>query len=107
MAGIKPVDLNAAIGRTQDFSQIKQNENNKGMTDQQNFQMHFRKETEHHKNQVISKEDAQHEEYKYDAKEKGNGEYHSKKKKEQKQKKSSEKIVPKSEQRQQGFDIRI
>ena len=41
---IGPIEMNGIISRTQDYSTIKQNEDNKGLVQQQAFQTHFEKE---------------------------------------------------------------
>lgn len=46
IGGISPVELNGMVGRTQDFSQIKHQENNRPVVDQGNFQAQVEKNTE-------------------------------------------------------------
>lgn len=103
---IKPVVMSGAISRVQDMSTIKQNEDNKGVTDQKNFQTQFRKEVDHHAKQVNTADKSENNEYRYDAKEKGNGEYQN----QQRRKKEKEKDGQKDKVRiknKGGFDIRI
>ena len=63
------------ISRAQDYSSIKQNEDNKGMVDQSNFSAQVQKTTEQKTREVHSSDDTQWQEKKPDAKEKGNGTY--------------------------------
>lgn len=65
----------ATIARSQDYSGIRQNENNKVNVDQSNIMGQVHKETEQKSRQVQegAKTDWYHQ--KYDAKEKGNGQY--------------------------------
>ncbi len=72
---ISPIENNGAISRAQDYATLKQNQDNKGMTDQFNFQSQFSKEIKNHLKQVHNANDADNAEYRYDAKEKGNNAY--------------------------------
>ncbi|SEK43386.1 MULTISPECIES: hypothetical protein [unclassified Butyrivibrio] len=73
---INRIDFQGNVLRTNDFSQIKQNEDNKVFTDQNAFQTEFNKEVDQKSNSVIKKEDvSQQEKEKHDAKEKGKNEY--------------------------------
>lgn len=72
---IGPVEMNGVISRTQDYSTIKQNEDNKGIINQQNFQNKFEKELDIKHNQVVQKDDLRKQDRKFDAREKGDNEY--------------------------------
>lgn len=72
---IGPVILNGAVTRVQDYAQLKQNEDTKGVIDQNNFQTQFNREIGNKLNQVHESDNAENGEAKYDAKEKGNGSY--------------------------------
>ena len=74
---IGPVMLNAAITRTQDFTTIKQNEDQKSFIDQSNFQDTMSKDLIKKQHQVNDADDANEQEFKYGDKEKGNGGYTS------------------------------
>lgn len=63
------------ISRAQDYSTVKQNEDNKGMIDQGNILEHVQKTTEQRGREVQSSDDAQWREHKPDAREKGSNEY--------------------------------
>lgn len=72
---ISPITMNGMVSRTQDVSILKQNEDAKGMTDQNNFQTQFKKEINDHMTKVHRSDDSEMEQKKYDAKEKGDNEY--------------------------------
>lgn len=102
---IRPVDFNGIIQRTQDVSAMKQNENNKPVMEQQNIQTQFSKETVRHMQQVTHADDAQNQQKRYDAKEKGSNEYVNQQKQKKKEKKKDGKVIAKSTSG--GFDIKI
>lgn len=102
---IRPVDFNGMIQRTQDVSTMKQNEDNKPVLEQQNIQTQFSKETVRHMQQVTHADDAENQQKRYDAKEKGSNEYVNQQKKKQKEKKKDGKVMSKSASG--GFDIKI
>ena len=64
-----------AIARTQDYTTVKQNEDNRGLTQQSGLVQNMQKETEHKTKQVNKGDDAVWQHKKFDAKEKGNGSY--------------------------------
>ena len=72
---ITPLEQLGAIGRTQDYSILKQQEDTKGSTDQANIQLQVEKKADEKLNQVRSGDNAQLNEKKFDAKEKGSNEY--------------------------------
>lgn len=69
------VELNGMIGRTQDYSSIKQNEDNKAMVDQANIHVQQNKKEEKNANTVCESEKGTPNENRADAREKGNGTY--------------------------------
>ncbi|MDD2972134.1 MAG: hypothetical protein PHE02_08405 [Lachnospiraceae bacterium] len=103
---IGPIETNGTIGRMQDMSIMKQNEDNKPVLDQNNFQHTFHKEVENKASQVNHADDAENNEYQYDAKKKGNGQYSDERnpKKKKKEKETSDRVVIKG---QSHFDIKI
>lgn len=72
---ISRIELQGQITRAQDYTTIKHNENNKGMVDQTNFQNHFNKVVDERMTQVHHGENADQTNKRYDAKDKGNGQY--------------------------------
>lgn len=101
---IRPVDLNGMIQRTQDIGNIKHQEDVKPLVDQQNIQSTVVKEENKLTKQVNHSDNADHEDYRYDAKEKGNSEYQGNGKK-KKKKEEAGKVVVKNQS--EGFDIKI
>lgn len=100
---IRPIEINGAISRVQDFGTIKQNEDNKHLVDQNNFQTNSKKEIEHHQKKVRNADDSDNYQKKFDAKEKGNGSYFSNSNKKKDKKQKDDKAKPQSH----GFDISI
>lgn len=96
------------ISRAQDYSAVKQNEDNKGMVDQGHIVDHVQKNTEQRNHEVHSSDDTQWREYKPDAREKGSNEYSGdggrRRNKNVKNEKPEERMVVK---RPSGFDMKI
>lgn len=91
------------VSRAQDYSSIKQNEDNKAFVDQSNGQLQVQKNEQRITKEVHSGDNAQWSEKQPDARQKGNGEYHGDGGKRRKQQ-SREQVVVKG---QKGFDIKI
>lgn len=72
---ISPFEINVGLTRTQDYSIVKHNEDNKGFVDQQNMQVHAEKETVEKFTQVQKGDNADGKKGNFDAKGKGNGNY--------------------------------
>lgn len=102
---ITPLNINATITRTPDFLQVKQNEDQKAVTDQNNIQQHMEKDTELKKSQVRNADDADNNNQKFDAREKGNGFYYARKK--DKKQKSEQKETEQPSNSNGTFDIKI
>ncbi|MBD5533358.1 MAG: hypothetical protein HDQ98_14370 [Lachnospiraceae bacterium] len=104
---ITPLEQFGTIGRTQDFSIMKHQEDMKASNEQANIQIQVEKQADEKLNQVRSADDAQLNEKKFDAKEKGSNEYagdggQARKKKSDKQ--VDGKVILKSTQ---SFDMKI
>lgn len=65
----------STIARTPDYTTVKHNEDMKGMVDQGNFQTQFQKTVDEKTHTVKQGDNADRQEKKFDAKEKGNGTY--------------------------------
>lgn len=88
---IRPVVLNGMIQRTQDIGNIKQQEDNKPIVQQQNISIQHEKREDQLSHQVQHAEEKENQGYRYDAKEKGNNQYDGDDgKKRRKQKKSED-----------------
>lgn len=102
---IGPIEMTGMVTRSQDISLFKQNEDNKPMIDQSNIQVNVQKKVQDQNQQVIQADNAEYHEYRYDAKEKGNGSYQDNRNKNKKDKKKTDGIV--TEKKTGGFDMRI
>ncbi len=102
---IGPIEMTGMVTRSQDISLFKQNEDNKPMIDQSNIQVNVQKKVQDQNQQVNQADNAEYHEYRYDAKEKGNGSYQDNRKDNKKDKKKTDGVVV--EKRTSGFDIRI
>ena len=107
--GLGPIELNVSVSRAQDFAAIRHNEEHKGMLDQANFSQTFKSETEEKSSTVEKANDVSNYQKQFDAKEKGNGEYHGDggqhRHKDHDEEKDDGKVVKKTFG--QSFDIRI
>ncbi len=102
---IGPIELTGMVTRSQDISLLKQNEDNKPILDQNHIQVNVQKKTDVQTKQVRNADNADYHEYRYDAKEKGNGSYQDNRKKDKnKNKKEDGKVVVKQSS---GFDMKI
>lgn len=105
---ITPLGMNAAYGRTNDAGIIKQNEDNKPVVEQQVIQTQQVKQEHALTHKVAKPEEKNNENYRYDAKEKGNGSYQGhgqKKKKEQNETNEHGKVILKGQPGR--FDMKI
>lgn len=105
---ISRVELQGTVARAQDFTTIKHNEDNKGMVDQTNFQKQFSQEVNDKLHQVHDSDQTENQMKKFDARDKGNGQYAGdggQNRKQEKQKQPEGKVVLKKNQG--GFDIKI
>lgn len=93
----------ATIARTQDFSTIKQFEDNRAALMQMNMHQQSGKEIQNRAKQVLQTEESQWQQKRFDAKEKGSNEYAGDGGK-GRRKQPIEQVVIK---KQQGFDVKI
>lgn len=92
------------ISRAQDYSAVKQNEDNKGMVDQGNIAGQVHKMTEQRTKEVHSSDNAQWHERRPDAREKGNNSYSGDGGKKRKEGQARERMAAKGHG---GFDMKI
>ncbi|MCM1216216.1 MAG: hypothetical protein NC331_05560 [Lachnospiraceae bacterium] len=97
------IDL-TTISRAQDFSGIKQNEDNKGMFAQTFISQDVQKNTEQRIREVHRSDDPEWHQKNPDAKEKGNGTYNGDGGRRRKGAKPQERVVIKG---REGFDMKI
>lgn len=100
---MRPVEMNGIVNRTQDYAQLKHNEEQKPTTDQANFQTQFNKQVERSSETVVKQRNSEWKDEKFDAKEKGKNTYFSNRRK--KEKKEEDGDVKKRER--VSFDMKI
>jgi len=92
--------------RSQDFTVIKQNEDNKGALTQMNLVRQEDKEVKQRSQQVVQKEETQWHQRKFDAKDQGDNQYAGDGGRYRKNGKQVEQVIVKTGQ-QGGFDVKI
>ncbi|MCI9071653.1 MAG: hypothetical protein HFH80_02385 [Lachnospiraceae bacterium] len=97
---------NATIARVQDYSTIKQNEDNKGYMNQVSIGQDREHDNQQKARQVRSGQETEWKNKRQDAREKGSNEYHGDGGRKRKGAASSEKMVVKDRPRQ-SFDMKI
>lgn len=97
---------NATIARVQDFSTIKQNEDNKGYMNQVSIGQDREEDKQQKARQVRSGEESNWQNRRHDAKEKGHNEYSGDGGRRRQEKRPVEQVVIK-EQPRQSFDAKI
>lgn len=109
---ISPVVLSGMTQRTQDISNLKQQEDNKPIVQQHNLSVQQEKQADKLTHQVRNPEEKENEGYRYDAKEKGNNQYEGDGNSQKKKKKEPEKEYSKDGKvifkgQSSSFDIKI
>lgn len=99
---INPINI-ATMARTQDFSTIKHQEDNRAAMTQMTMSMQEDKNAKIRSGQVLKKEETGWHQKKFDAREKGDNEYSGDGGKKRQEKQVSRVVAKKSE----GFDIKI
>lgn len=94
----------ATVSRIQDYTTLKQNEDNKGFIDQSSIGQQTKDNREHQMRDVPNNEDADFYDRPFDASEKGDNEYQKNDGQKQKKKKRIEQVVVNG---YHGFDIKI
>lgn len=102
---IRPIDMISIAPRSQEASQQHMGDQNKLAHAQENAAQQFSKHVKQNAEVVVQASKGEEKEYRYDAKEKGNGQYRGSGKKGKKQSKEEQK-KSKSDKRS-SFDIRI
>ena len=103
---ISRVELQGQVTRAQDFTTIKHNEDNKVVVNQADIQRQFDQNVDTRLRQVNQSEQAENQEKRFDAKEKGNGTYSGDggKRRKKAEKEEDGKVVLKG---RSGFDMKI
>lgn len=104
---IRPIDYSGLMQRSHEVSNLKQNQDNKPLVDQQNIHHLVEKDIERASKEVIKKNNADYHQTNYDAKEKGRGqEYEDRRNKGKKETSNyKDKIIKKGEK--SPFDVKI
>ncbi|NTV77587.1 MAG: hypothetical protein HGA25_00205 [Clostridiales bacterium] len=102
---IGPIEIQGTIGRAQDFSLVKQNEDNKGILDQSNLLNQTMKEAQHKPKFVSGVENTENKEFRYDAKDGSGASYEGNQKNKKKKQPPTDKVIPKGYG--SGFDMKI
>ncbi len=92
------------ITRTQDYTSVKQNADNKGFADQTNIGQNIQKDVEQRPREVRSSDNADWHNRQFDAKDKSDNEYGGDGGQGRKREKKTEQVVVKG---RQSFDIKI
>ncbi len=100
---IRPVEMQGVVQRSQDISEIRQNETTRGHVEQAHIQVQAQKAEQARSEQVIKKEESQFGHRKFDAKEKGSNEYTDNRKKNGSRKKDDGKVAVR---KSSGFDVK-
>ena len=100
---ITPIEIITMVPKSQEASFMKQNEQTRSHNQQQQHEMQFNQTIKQHSSQTVKMSEAEYNQYRYDAKEKGNGQYEADKRKKKKEKENKPDPVIK----QGNFDIRI
>lgn len=103
MTFIRPIEFSGIVQRTNDISNIKQQQDQKPVQDQSNIQQNVQRNTEHTTKEVAKKDNADYNQQKYDAKEKGKGQY-TRQEQQRRQKPQEETVIKKT---YSGFDIKV
>ena len=93
-----------SLTRTQDYTTIKHNEDNKGLVNQANIGQQIQKDTEQRAKEVRSGDNAEWHERKFDAKDKGDNEYSGDGGQRRKREEKTEQVIVNGHR---SFDIKI
>lgn len=105
---VHPVHFNGMIQNTQDVSTIRHQEDQKPAVEQQNIQIQKEQREQSQAQGVQKKEDADNQQKKFDAKEKGSNEYESqRRKKREKRENLPDGSVKLKMTMSGGFDIKV
>lgn len=87
---IRPVEMQMLLPQTENVGSTQQHENQRVVNENTHAAQEVAKEVKHNSDTVIRKEQNEFDEYKYDAKEKGNGTYQDPRKRSRNKKHSNE-----------------
>ncbi len=102
---IGQVELNSAMTRIQEFTTMRHNEDQRGMVQQNQIHQQFSKQLDTHVRHVAESEQAEYQNKKFDAKDKGSNQYSGDGGSFRKKKQNSDGKVPGISE--SGFDVKI
>lgn len=102
---IRPVDFSGLVQRSNEVSNLKQNEDNKPMFEQQNIANVVEKDVQKASKEVINKQNADYHQTNYDAKDEGRGQKYKNSDSKKGNKNNKDRITKKGEP--SHFDIKI
>ena len=105
MTFIRPIEFSGIVQRTNDISSLKQQQDQKPVQDQSNISQNVQRNTEHTTKEVAKKDNADYAQQRYDAKEKGKGQYT--KQEQSRKRQQEEKTGQVVKKVSKGFDIKI
>ena len=105
---ITPIEMYSMLPKSQEASMIHSAQNAKHAAQQQSGMQEIAREVRQNTQQIVHTTSAENPDYRYDAKEQGNGSYSSREKKKKKKEDGSEQDREKNNtENHGGFDIRI
>ncbi|MDE7431291.1 MAG: hypothetical protein K2N34_05180 [Lachnospiraceae bacterium] len=99
---VNPIEMTGMVQRTQDISVIKRNDDVRPQFEHVNVQERSQQEAINRHEQVVKKENADKQDKKFDAKEKGNGEYYGNQRRKRNKKDEDGSVMRKG---QSSFDV--
>jgi len=104
---ITPIEMYSMVPKSQEASMLHSAQNAKHTAQHESGMQEIAREVRQNTQQIVHTTSAENHDYRYDAKEKGNGSYSSGEKKKKKKENGSEQDREKKEENHGGFDIRI
>ncbi|MBR4341123.1 MAG: hypothetical protein IKP88_00170 [Lachnospiraceae bacterium] len=104
---ITPIEMYTMVPKSQEASNVHSAANAKNVAQQQGGMQEIAHQARHNTQQTVQVTSSENPEYRYDAKEQGNGNYSSNKKKKKKEDESEHKEDSSLNENHGGFDIRI
>ncbi len=107
--GMPPIEMYTMVPKSQEASIVRHHEQTQNQAAQSNITSHIDAVILQNSQQTVRSEESRKEDYRYDAKEKGNGQYEENKGRKKKDGKEEEKDEKsgKTSARPGGFDVRI
>lgn len=105
--GITPIEMYTMVPKSQEASNVKQATHSQEQAAQSNIVSHVQTVAKQNSVQTVKASESQKEEYRYDAKEKGNGSFSGNKGKKKEEEEKDSKAIKNTSPRKGGFDVRI